>query len=495
MNAHLRVSTGGILLLGVLLGVACGGGGGGARKPTALERANSLRAAGESAPSCASILVQEYSLNEPDCVATLSQAGYSSVAVGDALLTYYQHGPTEAAPLLRDYLKLSDFDSIDALSKLDRTLNELYEAARDGLGIADGRAIEAILEALKSGAGEQRFTVDEVLHLTALPAVQRFAPMLGFDQAIQGLPMSANVYFTNMEQASVNDQDMTITWVTRGGGDGPPLDPALGIKEVCGRDHCDHGMSNTDLAAAVTYYDVLRHPYSGRLRIEYRWFYGFQHPCNTSWFTNILKDADGSHNGDWERVWVTTNPTRDGIEAVTFFQHAGWYTRRAGGFELAGDRPAVYVGKRSHGSYDYRCTAAEGCTDASGFSCFYWNDFRNPLANNWWNSSVTLVPLKAAPAEDWIAADRSEYTLSGAKYTVRPWVWGPTMAFCSEWWGGPLRISCRTWEATPIYGGGGSGISSHLLDSWDEPSCNGSDPLHLDLDGCRRNQGWPEWTP
>jgi hypothetical protein len=432
----------------------------------------------------ARILVQEYSLDEPTCVATLSQAGYSAVDVGDALLTYYGHGPVEAAPLLREYLRLSDLDSIKTLSNLGRTLKELYEAAKDGLRIADAREIEPILEGLTSGSGGQRFTVDEILQFTAFPAVQRFAPMLGFDQNIYGLPMSANVYFSSMEQVSVDDQKRTITWVTRGGGDGPPLDANLGIVEVCGRDHCDRAMSNADIAAVVTYYDVFRHPFSGRLRIEYWWFYGFQYPCNT------LPDAanDGSHNGDWEHLWVTTNSTRDAIEAVTFFQHSGWYTRRSGGFEMAGDRPMVYVGKRSHGSYDNRCTALQGCTDVPGSSCGYWADFRNPLVDDWVNTGLNLVYLKAAPAEDWIAADRSEYTHSGTKYTVKPWVWGPTMRYCG--------LLCLTWGENPIYAGDGAGMSARLLDSWDELSCNGSDPiLHVNTDGCHRDQGWPAWAP
>ena len=120
---------------------------------------------------------------------------------------------------------------------------------------------------------------------------------------------------------------------------------------------------------------------------EYWWFYGFQYPCNT------LPDAanDGAHNGDWEHLWVTTNSTRDAIEAVTFFQHSGWYTRRSGGFEMAGDRPMVYVGKRSHGSYDNRCTALQGCTDVPGSSCGYWADFRNPLVDDWVNTGLYLV--------------------------------------------------------------------------------------------------------
>ena len=38
-------------------------------------------------------------------------------------------------------------------------------------------------------------------------------------------------------------------------------------------------------------------------------------------------------------------------DKVIFHQHTGHYTRRHGEFEHSKERPIVYVGKNSHGSY------------------------------------------------------------------------------------------------------------------------------------------------
>ncbi len=418
-------------------------------------------------------------------MSVLSEAGYSPTEVAEALLEYYQRTPSEVAVRLSETLQLSDLECIRALSELGGALDALYVAARDGLAIADPREIEVILEGL--GHAE-----DDVLHLTSLPTVQRFAPFLGFDSKYRGLPMSANAYFQAMMEPKADTRDMTILWGPKGDyDDGPPLNPALGIKEVCGRDECDSGMSNEDLGSlhrgdVPTYYDVIREPGTGRLMITYWWFYGFQFPCNT--ILEVTFSSDGAHHSDWEPLAITTTPARDAIESVTFGQHGGWYTRKPGGFETVGERPRAYVARLAHGLYHDRC-AWPACLGLPGVQCGYYADLRDPTESEWWDTSANLVGLTGS-SEAWIAAEKygSTYPLAGQEFTVKRWFWGTVMSWCKAWL---LPGVCLDWVHNPIYGHptlernvpvGNPPVYDGQRFYWEMLSCS--------HDGCERNQGW-----
>jgi hypothetical protein len=218
-----------------------------------------------------------------------------------------------------------------------------------------------------------------------LELVQRFAPELRFDRAGKGYPMSPQPFRDAMKK-----------------------EPFVLVE-------------NTDAATLQsgtipTYYQA--RVFGNQIRIQYWWFYGYQHPCF---------GEEGKHNGDWERVMVTLKEDRSGPAAVTYWQHNGWYTRIAGprdapctpggtgrcdgrGFEMSGTHPVVYAGKLAHGSYHDRNAA--GPAGAGG--CAYYGDFRNPAsARDYLQTWRKLINLDGND-EPWIAEDRNAN-----------WAWGP----------------------------------------------------------------------
>ncbi|CAL4085322.1 unnamed protein product, partial [Meganyctiphanes norvegica] len=61
------------------------------------------------------------------------------------------------------------------------------------------------------------------------------------------------------------------------------------------------------------------------------------------------------------------------LGAVMFYQKGGWYTMKAGQYEVDVTHPVVYSGKNSHGSYH---------DDGGTGGCCYWEDYRKPGKNN-----------------------------------------------------------------------------------------------------------------
>lgn len=224
--------------------------------------------------------------------------------------------------------------------------------------------------------------------LTASPAhavpelVSKFAPVLKFDRAAVGYPMSAQPFYEAMQRANAGQ--------------------AFERPE------------NTDRASlqsgnVPTYYQV--RTYGQQTRIHYWWFYGYQHPCFA---------GEGAHNGDWEHIMVTLAEDKSKVAAVTYSQHNGSYTRIAGprdapctpagsgrcagsrGFASEGSHPVVYVGKYAHGSYhnsnDFGPPGVGGCA--------YYGDYRNPASTQDHLQTATRLIDLDGDEEAWLAADR-----------------------------------------------------------------------------------------
>jgi hypothetical protein len=76
-----------------------------------------------------------------------------------------------------------------------------------------------------------------------------------------------------------------------------------------------------------------------------------------------------AHLHDWEHV--TVHVLNDAVEAVTYYQHKGWYTYGPIDMESP-TSPKVYVGEWGHGMYhDKRGEGGGGCSQTG-----YWQDTR-----------------------------------------------------------------------------------------------------------------------
>jgi hypothetical protein len=208
---------------------------------------------------------------------------------------------------------------------------------------------------------------------------RHFAPQLRFDPGNQGFPLSAQQYY---------DDVVATGWP--------------GIAE-------NISPSSVEAGVIPTYYQVKA--CGSQLRINYWWFYGYQHAC--------APYGAGWHKGDWEHVMVTLDTAREGVAAVTYYQHEGWYTRLAEhGIPMADtDHPVVYVGATAHGSYydmwrpDLDVCVMPGfsftCTDIDDetLTCSYYGDHRSPLGA-WMDTWKNLVNLDVN-SEPWMSADRT----------------------------------------------------------------------------------------
>jgi len=396
----------------------------------------------------------------------LRDAGFSGVDTGEMLKQAFNLDAASACWALR----LAGFTSVkDHYLVLTKTYN-----------LSDVFAVEDSLEDLG-------FAPAEVLELTARPAVERFAPVLGFDRDFRGLPMSAEAYFQNMLTPRI--QGTNMYWASEAL---PPLYVFCRTR-VCGREACENGMSNSDFkllqhGQVPTYYSVVRDDQGKRLRIAYWWFYGWQTSCNDM---DCTVDEDGGHHGDWEHVIVTTSEDRSIPEYVTYGFHGNWYTRRWGSFYTRdGVRPVAYVGKYAHGCYHNQ--DCSGWMAGTPSQCCDYADYRNPNANTWWYSGQNLVSL-AAHSESWMLADRigSKYQYLGQEYTIVSWHWGPPHRWCplcpcgDNWWqwDWSLTHACSTHPTTDVL-------------RWSMPSCHSwgcggyraSCPYSCDYD---HNQTWP----
>jgi len=358
-------------------------------------------------------------------------------------------------------------------------------------GITDAFTVEQMLY-------QAGYSPDEYLESTALPFVEKFAPVLYFDQAHKGLPMSAQVYFATMMSPSPDDPEAgKITWTTPWDGPCYPDCSNCGAMMIDGRDESNCGMQNNDFSTLTngqvpTYYKVISDIDStvdtgpkGRLRIMYWWFYGFQKYCNPLELTE-----PGEHHGDWEHIIVTTDPNRIRADSVTYSFHGVWYTRQWGGFEDIDGHPVVYVGKLSHGNWHSNETSCLWTDEP--YHCCEYADCRTPDENTkWYNAYQNLVSLRGS--EPWMLADRigSTYEYYGHEYGIYSWRWGPHISYCDDW-----LFVCLDW--THVYA-----CSTHPTNepfNWTIASCDG--------DGCGTsvceglinrdypepiyyNEGWP----
>lgn len=326
-----------------------------------------------------------------------------------------------AEELMRLYI-LTPLEMAWLLNTLEYGLMDIYDALITYvIGYPDSAQLEYIFDSLC-------FPEEQYLSLTALSVVSRFTPVLKFDKAYKGLPMSADVYFNVVMDPFVNETEKTITWSAPGYPDSEPYWDSKSehwwpVELVCSRDECKNGMNNNDFATlnagkVPTYFHVISDRdglAEGRLRIAYWWFYGFQKACNDG---KLAVGPDGSHYADWEHIIVTTSPDREAIEAVTYFFHGQWYTRHAGSYytDAGGERPVAYIGKTAHGAYHNR--------DHSGWMigtpsyCCEYADYRNPVtASTWGNANDNLVSL-SLDEESWMLADKigSLYEHNGSQY-------------------------------------------------------------------------------
>ena len=158
-----------------------------------------------------------------------------------------------------------------------------------------------------------------------------------------------------------------------------------------------------------TYYKIRRCDWgTGQLRIEYRWFYGWQpdadHGCGQD------------HTADWEHIMVTTSEDRQGIAAITYYQHKGWYTRTIGRWKTEAGHPVVYVGKTAHGSYH---------DDGGSGTCVYYEDWRNPSSDSIWYTWETPLINLDVDSQGWIKFDRLVGGWAWGYYNGEEKVWGP----------------------------------------------------------------------
>jgi hypothetical protein len=439
-------------------------------------RARVLREHGLSATEIATVLRNEFGLNEHEIGKILLAENFSCVEIGEAVIMVFDLDAWQGAAWMMGS---------------GCSARESYDALMLVFDIRDEILIEKILFA----AG---YKVEEFIDFTAIESVKRFAPVLYFDRAHKGLPMSAQLYFdTMMFNRVVDPVTETITW--NAGWDGPPVGTP-GTIQVPGRDEHNTGMQNNDFSKLrdgeiPTYFKVMSDIDSdvptgpkGRLRITYWWFYGFQQYCNSFPLTN-----PGEHHGDWEHIIVTTDPDRTRADAVTYCFHGDWYTRRWGGFPTSGDRPVVYVGKLAHGCYHSQEEQGFGDDGTSlwPFHCCEYADWRNPVdASKWSNAHENLVSLRGN-SEPWMLADRigSTYEYNGEDHTVQNWLWGPHISYCDDWF-----IVCVNW--THVYACGTHPTMEDLdwtLASCDEEGCHGYVAGKC-VYSINPDQGWP-WPP
>ena len=291
--------------------------------------------------------------------------------------------------------------------------------------------------------------------------VVRFAPELRFtqDSASQGYPMSAQPFFDRLTKDS-NGYPIAM-----------PGDSPLGVENT--------DMSTLRGSSIPTYYmlritspqhDIVKHFAGTQVRINYWWFYGYQHPC-----TRIIGGAyKGNHNGDWEHVTVILKEDRSAIAAISYYQHDGHYTRisvghgpctpagtgrcgGSGGFEMDGTHPVVYVGRMAHGGYHdtnrWLPGADRSAPSKDPLQCAYYGDIRDPssAADNF-DSSRRLIDLDG-DKEAWLAKDRAPAA----------WNWGPD------------GISNHPTQKSP-------------LDDEHRMSCEGHSFAWFESDGCYKSE-------
>jgi hypothetical protein len=217
--------------------------------------------------------------------------------------------------------------------------------------------VSSIPEVLGQCSGCSDFT--SVLTASARKALAvQFAPELRFDNGCDTYPNFADAIFA----ASSNNTD---------------CNSSSKLNQTVADDYSAENSFTTGKAHIATYYLVQN---SGtRYFIDYWWAYYRQPNCI---------GATGGHDYDWEHIVVQLN-LESGVYkkvSVTYFQHAGWYTRtfNSSYITMVGDHPVSYVGKKAHGNYHFGASCGV-------IECLYYGDCRNTTALRYfdvWNSNM-----------------------------------------------------------------------------------------------------------
>lgn len=198
---------------------------------------------------------------------------------------------------------------------------------------------------------------------TAASWAAQFAPLVKFDRAAPDYPTSVEDIWASTNPTSI----------------------------VCGGQMVLTNATSPATPEFPTYYDVQQHPTDAdKVFIEYWFVYKRQEPCAA---------GQGGHDYDLEHVVVQFKKSTQKILTVTYFQHAGWYTKDWRNV-AAGTRLVAFVGKKAHGMYhDSRSSSF------FGFECTYYGDYRNPAdAGDEKGTWTNLVPM---------SCEKSEFNFSG----------------------------------------------------------------------------------
>jgi hypothetical protein len=235
---------------------------------------------------------------------------------------------------------------------------------------------------------------------TAQTLASTYAPLVKFDRAAPDYPISVEDVFNSTDPNSIVCNG-TLVMTNR----------APGLSK-----------------SFPTYYEVQQHPTAAnKVFIDYWWTYKTQTTCFA---------GQGGHDYDWEHTVLQVNTQTNRVLTVTYFQHAGWYTRDWRNV-TAGTRVDIFVGKKAHGSYYNRNTIS-----FPGYDCSYYGDYRNPNGAadevQSWNNLVA------------IGCDKEQFSYSGG------------------------------------WGGIGKGPLYRSRDYWNFAACNGSAGI-TGTDGCSQS--------
>lgn len=200
--------------------------------------------------------------------------------------------------------------------------------------------VRSMVEAMQTGAQFMCENCQEspgkITGATAQNLAFTYAPLLKFDRAAPDYPTSVENVLANTDPASI----------------------------VCGGQLV---LTNRDAPRSMdfpTYYEVQQHPNdANKVFIDYWWTYKNQPNC----FGSL-----GGHDYDWEHMVVQVNKQTNRVVTVTYFQHAGWYTKDWRNV-AQGTRIEGYVGKKAHGMYHF-----SNSITLPGVECSYYGDYRNP---------------------------------------------------------------------------------------------------------------------
>lgn len=366
------------------------------------------------------VLKDTFELTAVDTVLPLIDAGCDCEVIGEALASTFGTTADDTTRIL-----LNAGCDCEAVGSVLKNIFNVTPQSAAHILISAGCSCEATGDVLRntfllSDEEATRILVaagcDDYLNLLA----PTFAPQLRFDGGAFNFPMSAQTYY----KAIIETGDWQV-------------------EKYPNMENTDSSTLNNSDKKVPTYYRAVR--CGNQVRIFYWWFYGWQAPC----FLN-----QGRHNGDWEQVMVTLSEDATEVAAVTFWQHAGWYTRLAYSdgqacppptsdfdhcsFELFDQtHPVVYVGRIAHGSY-----SSMGGSPDPIMTCLYHYDvryFTNPaLRLDTWANLVNID----AGTETWRQAD-VQWGYGGVKTSDRKDIDNPPvnymMASCKgDSWYNPL---------------------------------------------------------